>query len=216
MTLAYEDDFIKLYHGKMEDELAWTETDILVTDPPYGMNYQSNFAKAGPSDLIEGDGDTGIRDMCLALWGPTKPAIVFGTWRVPRPFGTRQLVIWHKGDTPGMGDLTLPWGPSHEDIYILGGRGADPWVGPRGPSVIRSRSAEGNAERQNGHPTPKPVYLMQTLISHVNPNYVIGDPFAGSGSTLVAAKMLGRQAVGVEMEEKYIDIAVARLKRIKK
>lgn len=215
MTLAYEDEYIKLYHGNMLEEPAWLEADVLITDPPYGMSYQSNFAKAGPSDPIYGDRDTILRDSCLQMWGDVKPAIVFGTWRVPRPQGTRQLVIWHKGDTPGMGDLTLPWGPSHEDIYILGGRGPGHWVGKRGPSVIRSRLREGTGTKDHDHPTPKPVYLMQTLISHTNPEYVIADPFVGSGSTLVAAKMLRRRAVGVEIADQYIDDTIRRLERIK-
>lgn len=214
MTLAYEDDFIRLYHGDMLDDQEWLSADALVTDPPYGMRYQSNSSKAGPTTPIYGDQDTDLRDMCLSLWGDVKPAIVFGTWRVPRPFGTRQLVIWHKGDSPGMGDLSLPWGPSHEDIYVIGGRGPDHWVGKRGPSVIRSRVREGTAQKDHDHPTPKPVYLMQTLISHINPEYTIADPFVGSGSTLVAAKLLKRKAIGVELDREYIDATIRRLERI--
>lgn len=214
MTLAYEDDLIQLYHGDMLTETAWLDADVLVTDPPYGMSYQSNSSKAGPTTPIYGDQDTTLRDQCLSMWGHEKPAIVFGTWRVPRPVGTRQLVIWHKGDSPGMGDLTLPWGPSHEDIYILGGRGAEHWQGRRGPSVIRSRLREGTAQKDHDHPTPKPVYLMQTLISHTT-GAVIADPFVGSGSTLVAAKLLNRKAIGVELDADYVEATIRRLERIK-
>jgi DNA modification methylase len=215
VSLAYEDEYIQLFHGDMTVELDWIDADVLITDPPYGMKYQSNSSKLGKSAPIYGDGDTDLRDRCLELWGNDKPAIVFGTWRVPRPAATRQLVIWHKGDSPGMGDLTLPWGPSHEDIYVLGGRGAEPWVGPRGPSVIRSRLREGTAQPDHDHPTPKPVMLMQTLISHTNPEYVIADPFAGSGSTLVAAKLLKRKAIGVELDSQYIEATIRRLERVK-
>lgn len=215
MTLAYEDEYIRLYHGKMEDETAWLEANVLVTDPPYGMKYQSNFAKSGPSAAIYGDQDTELRDRCLAMWGTEKPALVFGTWRCERPSQTRQLVVWHKGATPGMGDLTLPWGPSHEEIYVIGGYGGIHWVGPRGPSVIRSRLREGTAKPDHDHPTPKPVYLMQELIRHTNPEYVVADPFSGSGSTLVAAKLLKRRAIGVEMGEQYIEDTIRRLERIK-
>lgn len=215
MSLAYEDEFIQLYHGKMEDEIAWTHCDALVTDPPYGMAYQSNSSKAGPTTPINGDQDAGLRDLCLEMWGDVRPAIVFGTWRVPRPPKIRQLVVWHKGDSPGMGDLSLPWGPSHEEIYVMGGYGPGNWVGKRGPSVIRARVQEGTARKDHDHPTPKPVMLMQSLISHIDPSLSIGDPFAGSGSTLVAAKMLKRKAVGVEMDADYIQATIRRLERIR-
>jgi DNA modification methylase len=115
-----------------------------------------------------------------------------------------------------MGDLSLPWGPSHEDIYILGGEGPGNWTGKRGPSVIRARTREGNATNshtEHGHPTPKPVLLMQDLVSHTVGEIII-DPFSGSGSTLVAARLLGRKAIGIEMERKYADASARRIERI--
>lgn len=227
MTVVFEDDLTKIIHGKWQDHIEELDAaDVLITDPPYGMDYQSNFPQAGPTEKVRGDKNTVERDSLLDWWfgratrGPLprldRPAIVFGTWRVPRPEGVRQLVIWHKGDRPGMGDLSLPWGPSHEDIYILGGMGAGHWTGKRGPSVIRARTREGNATNshtEHGHPTPKPVLLMQDLISHTVGEVII-DPFSGSGSTLVAARMLGRKSVGIEMERKYADASARRIERI--
>lgn len=228
MTVVFEDDLTLLIHGRWQDHIDLLDSaDVLITDPPYGMDYQSNFPQDGPTEKVRGDRDTRERDELLNWWfgqatrGPLprldRPAIVFGTWRVPRPDDVRQLVIWHKGDRPGMGDLSLPWGPSHEDIYIMGGHGAQHWAGKRGPSVIRARTREGNATNshtEHGHPTPKPVLLMQDLISHTTGEVII-DPFAGSGSTLVAARLLGRRSIGIEEVRKYADGAARRLERIK-
>ena len=133
------------------------------------------------------------------------PALIFGTWRAERPRDARTLLIWDKG-LVGMGALDLPWGPSHEEIYVLG----TGFVGKRGKSVIHIQGLSANDPERFGHPTPKPVPLMETLIAHCPPGR-IADPFAGSGSTLVAAKLLGRKAVGVELEEKYCEIAARRL-----
>lgn len=228
MTIVFEDELTTIIHGKWQDHLDVIDSaDVLITDPPYGMDYVSNFALAGPSAPVRGDKDTVERDDLLDRWFQPplwngerrldRPALVFGTWRVPRPAWTvRQLLIWHKGDRPGMGDLSLPWGPSHEDIYVMGGIGEGHWTGKRGPSVIRARVREGNATNshgKHGHPTPKPIMLMQDLVSHTVGDVIV-DPFAGSGSTLVAARLLGRRAVGIEMEKRYVDGMIARIKAI--
>jgi len=223
MTVVFEDDLTTIIHGKWQDHLGLlNRADVLITDPPYGMDYQSNFPQDGPTEKVRGDGDTRERDDLLTEWFTNgirdRPALVFGTWRVPRPeWRVRQLLIWHKGDRPGMGDLSLPWGPSHEDIYVMGGGDPVHWTGKRGPSVIRARTREGNATNshtEHGHPTPKPILLMQDLISHTTGEVII-DPFAGSGSTNVAARLLGRRSIGIEMERKYADAAAKRIERIK-
>lgn len=215
--LLYQDELVRLYVGDSTKETSWLDADILVTDPPYGMGYQSNWPNAGPTERILGDRDTALRDQILAMWGTDKPALVFGTWRAPRPEGVRELLVWYKGNYPGMGDLALPWGSNHEEVYLLGGRGGDAkhWHGPRTAGLIHATRTQGSAPKQGTHPTPKPIYLMQALIRKINPEYTIGDPFAGEGATLVAAKMLGRKAIGVELEAEYAAEAARRLERIK-
>lgn len=202
----YSDDRVTLYLGDCRDVTEWLAADVLVTDPPYGMAYVSNRSKhGGPSAAIAGDADATIRDAVLALWG-TRPALVFGTWRVPRPTAARWVGVWDKGDDPGPGDLGFPWGPSWEEWYVLG----DGWRGKRGPSVIRSNRLGGASADRPDHPTPKPVSLMERLIEKSPPG-LIADPFAGSGATLLAARNLGRNVVGVEVDERYCETIARRL-----
>lgn len=191
-------DGITIYHGDIR-ELWPIEADVIVTDPPYGMDYRS---KRG--ETVAGDRDTVLRDWLLEQW-TDRPALVFGTWRRGRPL-CRTLLIWDKGDSPGVGDCRLPWGPSHEEIYVCGGG----WSNPkrRIGSVIKV-PRWGGADRPD-HPTPKPVSLMVHLLERC-PAGVVLDPCMGSGSTLVAARQLGRQAIGVEIEERYCRMAVERL-----
>lgn len=201
----YADDQVTLYLGDCREIDAWLAADVMVTDPPYGMAYLSNRSKRGPSEAIAGDANGDLRDTVLQSWGG-RPALVFGTWRVQRPASTRHVVVWDKGDNPGTGDLTLPWGNSFEELYVLG-RG---WTGKRGPNVLRFPTLSHQSASRPDHPTPKPVALMETLIMRC-PDGVIADPFAGSGATLVAARNQGRRAVGVEVDERYCEGIARRL-----
>jgi site-specific DNA-methyltransferase (adenine-specific) len=141
------------------------------------------------------------------MWGD-KPAIVFGSWRMPRPEKTKQRLIWHKTKlNPGM--TKAPWYSADEEIYIIG----QGFTGKPQQTVIPSYEARGGGDglsAMTGHPTPKPIPLMGNLIEKC-PDGVIADPFAGSGATLIAARNLGRKAVGVELEEKYCEIIASRL-----
>lgn len=208
-TPYYQDDHVTLYHGDCRDMDEWLAAAVLVTDPPYGVAYESNRnadkrnqKKGRP---IAGDGSPDLRDWAVAQWGD-RPALVFGRWDVPRPAGTHTRLIWDKGNEPSMGDLSIPWGRSEEEIYVIG-RG---WTGRRTTNVIRVPKQSSQDRARPDHPTPKPVGLMELLIARCPPG-LIADPFAGSGSTLVAAKLQGRRAVGVELEERYCHMIASRL-----
>lgn len=218
MKPYYEDASVTLWHGDCLEVTAWLEADVLVTDPPYGINgalsasYKGKKPAAGfvpvHDRAVTWDATLEVRDAALILWGGVRPAAVFASPKrldAP-PFAPRQVpLIWDKGELVGMGDLTFPWRVNYELIYT---RGA--WVGPRtSTAVLRFPLSNRDAGRV-GHPTPKPIGLMANLLERA-PAGVIADPFSGSGSTLVAAKQLGRRAVGVEMDERYCEIAAARL-----
>lgn len=214
MTIYYQDDLVTLYHGDCREQTAWLDADVLVTDPPYGMAYRDRLGKHEP---IVGDETAEVRDGCLSEWGE-KPALVFGTWRVSKPHGVKNVLIWDKGTDLGMG-VSNPWGLSHEEVYVLGewpplvpgGRVREGGTPSREPSVLRvPKPNNASVDRVRDHPTPKPVPLMERLIARC-PEGVIADPFAGSGSTLVAAVNQGRKVIGVEFEERYCELIAKRL-----
>lgn len=206
----YEDDLVTLYHGDCREVTAWLEADVLVTDPPYGMSYRGFDGRNGERRhsvapaAIKGDLDTALRDEVLRLWGD-RPALAFGTWRSARPKATRALVVWHKVGAGGMGDLSIPWLSTHEEIYVLGSG----FVGKRADAVLSYPPLMSADRERPNHPTPKPLPLMERLLATTAG--VVADPFAGSGSTLVAAKHVGRKAIGVELEERYCELAAQRL-----
>ena len=219
MKPYYSDESVTLYRGDCLEVTDWLEADVLVTDPPYGMALRSSRNGAFGDNLIASDDNTEARDTALAYWRnpdpyfaelPDRPALIFGRWSVPRPVGTRMVLTWEKGEHVGMGDLRLPWKPNTEEVYVLG----TGFTGRRGGSVLRHLAIAGTvgqaAKGTRRHPTEKPQGLMSELIDKCPPG-VIADPFAGSGSTLVAARNLGRKAIGVELEERYCEVIANRL-----
>ncbi len=210
MRPYYQDEWATLYHGDcLELADLWTCADVLVTDPPYGMALRSGWSGHFGDLEIAGDGTTESRDAALLAWGP-RPSLMFGRWSEPRPTGTRMVLTWEKGEHVGMGDLSLPWKPNTEEIYVIGSG----FTGHRSGSVLKALAIAGTvgqgAAGTRHHPTEKPRSLMEALIAKCPPG-VIADPFAGSGATGVAAKALGRKAILVELEERYCEIAARRL-----
>ena len=210
----YDDGQVTIYHGDCREilpALSGTQFGALVTDPPYGDNYRSGAPRLdGNARSIANDDDTTVRDEILEWWvrpyaalRGTRPALVFGKWRITRPAATRGVLVWDKGGALGMGDLALPWKFDHEEIYVIGGG----FVGSRDcGSVVRVPPVQSVGR---SHPHEKPVALMQRLLVKV-PGPVI-DPCMGVGSTLVAAKTLGMKAVGIELSERYCEAAAKRL-----
>jgi hypothetical protein len=173
--------------------------DAVVSDVPYGVSFKCGWDNKFRGVKIESDDNLSARDFVVSqLRG--RPAIMFGSWKMPKPEGTRALLVWDKG-TVGMGDLSIPWFPATEEIYVIGGG----FVGSRISPVLRYHV------RNENHPTEKPVGLMASLIEKCDPCWTILDPFMGSGTTGVAAVKLGRKFTGIEIEPRYFDIACRRI-----
>lgn len=183
--------------------------DVMVTDPPFGIGYESGHFGTLDRSIV-GDEDTAVRDRVLERWcgGPARegPALVFGSWRAARPVGTRMVLIWDTKGALGMGDVSLPWKPAHQEVYVIGSG----FSGPRTSDVLTYAPVQSKAANGRLHPHQKPVPLLRDLIRKCPPGVIL-DPFMGSGSTLVAAKAEGREAVGIELDERYCAVAVRRL-----
>jgi hypothetical protein len=206
----YSDSLVTLYHGDCREVQAWLTADVLVTDPPYGIpggrvgQHQGHLTAERDAKWD----DLATRDEVLALWGD-KPYAVFGS---PKRLDARlphveAPIVWDKGDSPGLGRIDWPFGVSYELAYING----NGWGGRRRGSVIRV-GHNSSVAAVVGHPTPKPIALMEQIIARA-PQGIIADPFAGAGSTLVAAKNLKRRAIGIEIEERYCEIAAERCRQ---
>ena len=208
MKPYYEDDFVTLFNGDcLELADVWTGADVLVTDPPYGIDWGVPERKGRKAIVsIANDLDLNARDAVLGLWGRVKPAVVFGSALKPMPEGTKQVLVWEKTMDAGVLGTVAGFRRNMEAIYLLGDFGKLP---ANKSSVIRSRTSTTHNAKNAGHAHSKPIDVMQVLIEATGG--VIADPFAGSGSTLVAARNLGRKVVGVELEEKYCELIAKRL-----
>ena len=213
MTPYWQGDGITLYLGDCREITAWLAADVLVTDPPYGIGWRRGVKRSrGDSGHtgITGDADTTTRDAALQLWGD-RPAVVFGSFYAPQPASVRHVAVYRKPPDAGAVGSTTGYRRDLEPVFLTG-----PWPlqAVRWSSLITTIApCQGNpygVAATSGHPHAKPVDVMETLIAACPPG-TIADPFAGSGSTLVAARNQGRQAIGVEIDERYAERAARRL-----
>lgn len=207
------------------DKLQDDSVALVLTDPPYGMDYQSDYRlnreKERKHETIDGDGTTvdaaqEITACLTALYPKLKPdahVFCFCHWSNEAEirgavessgYKIRGSLIWVKNNT-GMGDPTTTFAPKHERIIHA----------VKGSPLLFSRTADVlMADRCNSerHPTEKPVELLKQLIEvTTTKDELVVDPFAGVASTLVAAKELGRAFFGCEINEGYFNKGSERL-----
>lgn len=203
-TIYYQDRLVTLYHGdSLADPSLWLHADVLITDPPYGLGAIAG-AYGMSHRTIENDLDTTVRDRVLELWGD-KPAAVFGTPRLEDPpGGWRDRLVWDKQQLGLNGGA---WRYAHETIFVRG----DGWhrISDASSSILR-HSSQGNRAHVAKHIHSKPEKLLADLIAAA-PEGVIVDTFAGGGSTVAAARALGRQIIAFEIDAEHCATIAERL-----
>jgi site-specific DNA-methyltransferase (adenine-specific) len=214
----YEHAGVTIYHGDCRDVLPYLEADALVTDPPYGVELGVGKDMRGGSPRLR----HGLAKAAYAGFGDTYEELL----STVVPAVELALAIVKRGalfSGPHLQDF--PKATAIGGVYCPVGAGRHQWgfktflpvlfygVDPRlhkgaQPNTIKStRKAEPNE-----HPCPKPIEWMRWLIDRVAlSGEIVLDPFAGSGTTLRAAKDLGYRAIGIEIEERYCEIAAKRL-----
>jgi len=191
----------RLYLGDCRDVLpTLSGIDAVVTDPPYGITFESGWTGSS----IKSDEDTSVRDEALRL-ANAPAAVVFGSPKLPPVESAITTLVWHRPGS-GMGDLTFPWKPDYEHIYIVG-RGFS--HERRGPSVLVHPWDVFRGDAL--HPHQKPIRLMMSLIERC-PGHTVLDPFMGSGTTGVACVRLGRKFIGIEIDPDYFATACRRIR----
>src|ERR1035437_1628747 len=212
----------KLYHGDCLDilqNMPERSVDCILTDPPYGVDFQSCQRKKRPQFAkIANDKKPFVEWIPAAFRVLTDNGciLVFTRWDVEHifiaalktaGFDVKSEIIWDK-KWWGSGDLTGAFAPLHENI-LFATKGKYTFPGARPKDVI-------SFQRYNGckllHPNQKPVELLQTLVKSVcSKNSTVLDPFMGSGTTGVAAKTEGMNFTGIELDKIYFDIAEQRI-----
>ncbi len=202
----FEKDGCVIIHGDCRDVLPHLPpVDLVLTDPPYGMSYRPGGGSPGllhsrghkRAEVVRGDDEP----FDPAPWLAVAPCAFFGAQWFFSTLPPGEFFVWDKrGDYRPIDqrDFDLVWTNAGKAGRII-------------RCVWRGLCRETEAQDKILHPTQKPVRLMRDILDALPPSQTILDPFMGSGTTLVAARDLGRKAIGVEICEKYCEIAAKRL-----
>lgn len=192
-----------LYQGDCREILPLLgKVDAVVTDPPYGMSFKSNYRVIEHREIANDNDDKLLKWACQIETGHSK--YVFCRWdniyEMPKP---KSLITWVKNNW-SMGDLRHEHARQTEVALFYDGPEHEWGCGRPTDVVMAART--GNEY----HPTEKPVELMQKVLKWTKG--VIVDPFMGSGTTGVACVKMNRHFIGIELDPDYFQIAVQRIK----
>lgn len=216
----YQDESVQIFHADCRQVLPFlTKTDLLLTDPPYGIGEArgKNASRSKPfgskAGLNRVEAVVAAKDYGVSNWDDAVPPqwlfeslreltthqIIFGGNYYDLPPASCWLV-WDKDNGESdFADCELAWTNLKKAVRRLRYR----WNG--------MLQEPGCRKEVRVHPTQKPEAVMRWALMQAPEGCAVLDPFMGSGTTLVAAKRLGRKAIGIERERKYCDLAIERL-----
>lgn len=219
MQPYYEQDGITIYHGDCRDMVPDLAGYVLITDPPYGIGFNGKVTKHTDNRGLESYVDTYENFLTVVLpivrvgiEHSQRAAIFSGIPRMreyPPPQDIGGIICPNGGGRSSWGfrcyHPVLFYGRSPYMAHGLGGRPTAVCLYHPGMHVTGEN---------NGHPCPKPLAFMVWAVNIASlSGERVFDPFMGSGTTLVAAKQLGRKAIGIDIEERYCEIAAHRLQQ---
>jgi adenine-specific DNA-methyltransferase len=192
-------------------QLPADSVDLVLTDPPYLVRYHSRDGREVPNDDTDAWLAPAFAEMyrvlrrdrfCISFCGFTQAERFLGAWKAAG-FRVLEHLVWRKRYPSSTGFVRR----YHEQAYVLA-KGT-----PRRPHMLLPSVLEWRYTGNMLHPTQKPVgALLPLVMTFSQVGDVVLDPFAGSGSTAVAAAMLGRQYIAIELSEQYARLAGDRLR----
>lgn len=199
----YQDENCTIYHGDCADILPLLgKVDAIVTDPPYGINYNDKTKAYDTKDYGSFNWDTAAPSKAVfdLIRSISQYQIIFGGNYFELP-PTRCLLIWDKKNGESrMSDAEIAWSNIDKAVRIC----CYMWCG--------SFQEKGYPTEKRRHSTQKPLAVMEWCINHLPiKNGLIVDPFMGSGTTLIVARNLGFKSIGIDQDLRYCEIAKKRL-----
>jgi len=191
------------------------KVSLIVTDPPYGVNYDGGANNEIKREKLEGDVDAELykkflqvapisNECALYMWHADRRANEVYEAAIKNGFEVRSQIIWHKLKAH-YGAWMAQYKQKHEPcIYCV--KGAPVFSGATNEVTVWEYE---QPSRNEFHPTQKPIELMERAISN-HPYPIIYEPFCGSGTTLIACERLGRKCRAVEISPAYVAVAIQR------
>lgn len=208
MTPYYSDDLVTIYHGDSRTVLREVgPVGLVVTDPPYAFGRSKpewRVTASIPIILAESAQRVAKGGAMAVMSAASGRGIDFALGAVSPVLPLNRLLVWHKGFVNSA--VAGPWRWDIVPVLLFGkatfGR-------PQGGSSVYHSDGHTRLDEGN-HPSPLPIGLARWLIEPFPPEAVVLDPFMGSGAFIAAARLLGRRAIGIDIEEEHCATAVAR------